>query len=121
MASPGLVPTGISLELEASHQPQDTNASESNTKATGDRSIQQQSSEVNHQSQRSQFTRNTELLPSNDRVITEQSDKLTDPNEYSPIVLVPTEGQKQCIDSVVLEIARVFKEKIIDLVEPLCQ
>ena len=34
---------------------------------------------------------------------------------------MPTEGQKLCIDSVVLEIARVFKEKIIDLVEPLCQ
>ena len=58
----------------------------------------------------------------NGRVMTEQSDKpLLDPDDYSPIVLVPTEQQKNCIDQVVLEIARVFKEKVIDLVEPLCE
>ena len=69
-----------------------------------------------------QNMRNSEsVLQSNDRVITEQSDKLLDPDDYSPIVLVPSEAQKQIIDTVVLEIARIFKKKIIDLIEPLCE
>ena len=57
----------------------------------------------------------------NNRVTTEYSEMQLDPKDYSPIILVPTDIQKQCIDAIVLEIARVYKTKIIDLIEPLCE
>ena len=64
---------------------------------------------------------NTEPLANNEHLPTEMSDKILDPEDFSPIVLVPTDGQKHCIDLVVLEIASTLKEKILDKVEPLCE
>ena len=62
-----------------------------------------------------------QMRQTENRVVTEQSEKVLDPDDYSPIILVPTDVQKHCIDSVVLEVSRVFKDKIINLVEPLCK
>lgn len=60
-------------------------------------------------------------MANDENLITEMSDKPPDLEDFTPIVLVPTEGQKQCIDLVVLEIATTLKEKILDQVEPLCE
>ena len=60
--------------------------------------------------------------PENNEILqTELSDIALDPEDFSPIILVPNEGQKQCIDQVVLEIAITLKEKILDKIEPLCE
>ena len=41
--------------------------------------------------------------------------------ETCPIVLVPNDTQKSAIDQVTLKIASIFRNKIIDLLEPLAQ
>ena len=34
--------------------------------------------------------------------------------------MVPNKEEKEIIDSIVIEVTHVFKEKILDLIEPLC-